>query len=280
MADKLRTGHIPTFVKQGVFLFRFGEKEHLELVRQTGILRWGDPKSYGEPERPIPDAFTKDTLNETSKISTFIFCCSGFLGKNRQQLLDCKPWSHLECLVEVMCDKNRKIVRPWVMPILDARQFLGALQWSFTRALSNLHRYDNQNLRSWGDVTTCEHRFTCGFVNYDNKATVSEFNVKPQDKDESEFRIMGQSDISFTWNSEEQNWYPIHIPPVVLQKVTDSPVPARMLLDAVWRRDLIGRMRTECAGWSQYSGYEEPTPATLSVIAKLPENMKCSGMLK
>lgn len=283
MTNKLRTGHVPTFMKQGVFLFRFGIKEHLDLMRETGILRWGDPSSYGEPRRPVTDAFTKDTLVENSKPSTFIFCCSGFLGENRNDLLDRNHWPPLKRLIDIMHDESRPFVRPWVMPILDSRIFLGALQWSFTRAPSNLQRHDHQEPEASCGITTCEHKFTCGFVDYDYEAPVHEFNVNAKDRDESEFRIMGQSDVSFTWNSEKQNWYPILIPASVLQKVTEPPVPASKLLDAVWRRDIIERMRTDCNDWHKYQGRDrdllQRLSTTTSVIRGIPQSMKCSGRL-
>ena len=280
MTNKLRTGYVPTFMKQGVFLFRFGIEEHLNLMRNTGILRWGEPLSYGESKRPITDAFIKDTLTENSKTSTFIFCCSGFSGDNKNNLLDHNIWPPLKRLVSIMCDERRPFVRPWVMPILDTGQFLGALQWSFNRAPSNLQRHDHQETKAFCNITTYEHRFTCGFVDYDNKAPVHEFNVNPEDRDESEFRIMGQSDVSFTWNSEKQNWYPIYIPTSVLQKITEPPVPASKLLDDVWRCNLIERICTDCAEWPKYQGHEEDLSPIVPGIRSIPQSMKCSGRLQ
>ena len=284
MANKLRAGYVPNFMRQGVFLFRFGEKrEHLDLMRQKGILRWGTPSSYGEPERPIPEYYSSGTLNKNAKISTFIFCCSGFLGENKQHLLDSEVWPPLRHLVEVMCDESRQFVRPFVMPILDPGRLLCALEWSHKWALGNLQHCDHDSLSPKFDGYSGEYRFTCGFVDYDNNAPVSEFNVDPRDRDESEFRIMGKAPLSFTWNREVQNWYPIYIPPALVQQMTDPPVQTCKLLDSDWRRSLIERMCTDCSMWPQLPQYEGGYPSYMikakSAIQKIPQDMRRSGRL-
>ena len=284
MTNKLRAGYVPDFMRQGVFLFRFGEKrEHLDLMRQKGILRWGEPSSYGEPERPTPEYYSSCTLNKNTKASTFIFCCSGFLGENKQHLLDSEVWPPLKHLVEAMCDKSRDFTRPFVMPILDPRRFLCALEWSHKWSLGNLQHHDHNSSSPDFIGHGGEYKFTCGFVDYDNNAPVPEFNIDPKDRDESEFRIMGKAPISFTWNHEIQNWYPIYIPPVLFQKMTDPPVPACKLLDSNWRRGLIERMCIDCPEWPKLPQYEGGYPSyvikTKSAIRKIPQDMRCSGRL-
>ena len=271
------SGHaktVPEFMQQGVFLFRFGEKDHLDLMRRTGVLRWGDPRSYDEPPRPQLDVAIRGELRKEIEYSTFIFCCSGFLGKDRRQLMDSALWPKLDRLVNIMCDQSRCIVRPYVMPILDAGQFLGALSWSYITAPSNLQRCDSEGVISCG-VTTATHQVECTFVNYDGNPSLSEFNVKAEDRDESEFRIVGKSDISFTWDSVRQNWYPVYIPPAILQNITGTPVPAECLYDATWRRKLIEQMHTECFDWQNYKGkYNLDTlNEVASMMKEIPKSM-------
>ena len=207
-------------------------------MRKTGVVRWGAPVSFGEPPRPVPDPAVR---GHTDSKTEFVFCVAGFPGQKRSHLRNPELWPPLARLVAMMRDRERPIVRPYVMPILDTGRFLGTLYWGFARALSHVRRSSHPETGNdmRGGVTSAEHRFACGFVDYGKVPAdrpVSRFAGKKVDRDECEFRFLGRSDITFTWESEKQDWYPICVPLALFQGITAPPVPTEQLLDATWRQ--------------------------------------------
>lgn len=237
--------------QQGVFLFRFGEKDHLELMRQTGAIRWGSPVSFEEPERLVPDPIVIDKSEGETLPSEFIFCVAGFLGQNKDHLRDSDLWPPLARLIEIMPKQKR----PYVMPILDSGRFLGTMFRGFIYSRCQLKRSTESEIEASGGFATEYFRFLCGFVHYGETPQDSpdpRFVGQEEDRNECEFRFSGQSDITFTWNSVVQNWYPVCVPPTLFQNITAPPVPAQKLCDPVWRRRLLDQVNTDCHNWIEH----------------------------
>lgn len=243
--------------QQGIFLFRFGEKDHLELMREVGAIRWKYPPSLGEPERLVSDPMVLDQSEGEIFPSEFVFCVAGFLGRERSHLSNSNSWPPLERLVSIMLDQKRKFVRPYVMPILDSGRFLGAMCHGYISSLSRLERRSKSMDRDYvsGAYTAGKFRFICGFVDYGEVSPDNpdlRFVGQEKDRDECEFRFLGQSDLTFTWESVIQDWYPVCVPHELFQKITDLPVPTEQLLDPVWRKSLVDRMNIDCQDWARH----------------------------
>ena len=266
--------------QQGVFLFRFGEKEHLELMRETGAIRWGSPVSFEEPERPVPDPIVVDKSEGQTLSSEFIFCVAGFLGQNKDHLENSVSWQPLARLVATMIDPKSTIPRPYMMPILDSGRFLGALCHGFISSLSQLQRNSESEMVSCGAYTEKYFRFLCGFVHYGETPLDSpdpRFVVQEKDRDECEFRFLGQSDITFTWDSVIQDWYPVCVPPALLQDITDPPVPAEQLLCPAWRKSLVDRVNIDCHDWAKHKfdiDLLNRDSNVYTTIERLPDSMQ------
>ncbi len=263
--------------QQGVFLFRFGEKDHLEMMRETGAIRWSCPVSLGEPERPVPDPIVLDKSEGKTLQSEFIFCVAGFLGQKFDHLRNSDVWPPLARLVSIMLNEEREIVRPYLMPILDSGRFLGAMYHGFICSLCQLQRSE---IESWGTYSSEYYRFLCGLVHYGETPQDSpdlRFVGQEEDRDECEFRFLGQSDITFTWDSIVQNWYPVCVPSALLQDITDPPVPTEQLLDPVWRRNLVDRVNINCHDWIKYKfdiDFLNPNNNVYAAIDQLPNSMR------